>query len=88
LRLCFERLRKGSSDCLQLKQIEGRFYVHRVTSERAAATGKVVKISEHMGTITQDGLFIEKSARRIGESRREVYEYANAALAHSLAELR
>ncbi len=83
VRLCFDRLRKDSPGCIQLKQIKGRFYVHRVTSERDGE-GRVVKISEHIGTITPDGTFVEKSAVRIQESRREVFEYGNAALAYAL----
>jgi hypothetical protein len=82
VRLCFERLRKGSSECVQLKQIRGRFYVHRVTSEREG--GKVVKRSEHIGAITPDGVFTEKSERRIRESKSEVFEYGNSALAYAL----
>ena len=82
--LRFERLRRDSKGCLQLKRIGGRFYVHRVTSERGDG-GRVVKISEHVGAITADGVFVgKKTAGHVRESKREVYEYGNAALAHSL----
>ncbi len=83
VRLCFERLRRDSSESIQLKEIKGNFYVHRVTSERDGG-GKVVKISEHMGAITPEGVFVEKSNRPVRESRREVFEYGNGALAHAL----
>ncbi len=83
--LRFERLKEERpSECLQLKKIRDNYYVHSVTSEWNRARKGVVKVSEHLGAITPDGIFIEKGVGRIQESRREVFEYGNGALAHAL----
>ena len=83
--LRFERLREERpSECLQLKRIKDNYYVHCVTSEWDGTRKRVVKVSEHLGAVTHDGVFIEKGTGRIKESRREVFEYGNGALAHAL----
>lgn len=83
--LRFERLKEERpSESLQLKKISDNYYVHSVTSEWDGTRKRVVKVSEHVGAITSDGIFIEKGAGRIRESSREVFEYGNGALAHAL----
>lgn len=41
-----------------------------ITSEWNRSRKKAAKISEHLGTITLDGVFVEKSVRQVRESRR------------------
>ena len=80
----FEHLKKQhQAQCLQLKHIRNNYYVHRITSEWDKQRQKTVKLSEHIGKITQGGTFIEKRSV-VKQSKREVYEYANSALVHTL----
>jgi transposase len=82
--LAFESLRKQHpNQCLQLKHIRNNYYIHHITSEWNKKSHKTIKISEHIGKITPDGTFMPKGTT-IKESRRDVYEYANATLAHQL----
>ena len=47
--------------------------------------GKVRKITEYMGSIDHEGVFTRKKARsRVQESKREVFEYGNGALAYHM----
>ena len=85
VRLCFEQMtEKRPSESLQLKRIKGNYYVHSVTSEWDTTRKRAVKLSEHIGRITPDGVFVAKSDTGIHESGREVLEYGNAALAQAL----
>lgn len=84
VQLAFENLRKQHpQQCLQLKHLRNNYYVHRITSEWNKQRHKTTKISEHIGKITPDGTFIPKGTT-VKESKRDVYEYANATLAHQL----
>lgn len=81
----FERLKKQETGYLQLKEIDGRYYVHRSTSVWDKAEKKPKKISEHLGTITLDGEFKPKTPRtNVPVTDREIYEYSNSRLAYHL----
>ena len=83
----FEELKEKYDIYLELKKINGHFYIYHATSEWDAETKKVRKITEYLGKITIDGQFREKGQRkRQKQSYREIFEYGNVALAHSLIE--
>jgi transposase len=84
VRTTFEHLKKQHpTQCLQLKHIRNNYYIHHITSQWDKQRQKTVKLSEHIGKITQNGIYIPKKSI-IHESKREVYEYANATLVHNL----
>jgi transposase len=84
VRTTFEQLKKQHlTQCLQLKHIRNNYYIHHITSQWDKQRHKTVKHSEHIGKITQNGIYIPKKST-IHESKREVHEYANATLVHNL----
>ena len=83
----FEELKKKYNIYLELKKIKGHYYVYHATSEWDAEKKKTRKITNYLGKITIDGKFREKGQRkRLKQSYREIFEYGNGALAHSLIE--
>ena len=83
----FEKLRKQYDFYIELKNINGHFYIYQATSEWDAKKKKTCKITNYIGKITIDGQFREKGKRkRIKQSYREIFEYGNVALAHTLIE--
>ena len=83
----FEKLRKQYDFYIELKNINGHFYIYQATSEWDAKKKKTRKITNYIGKITIDGQFREKGKRkRIKQSYREIFEYGNVALAHTLIE--
>jgi len=84
VRTTFEQLKKQHpTQCLQLKHIRNNYYIHYITSQLDKQRHKTVKHSEHIGKITQNGIYIPKKSN-IHESKREAHEYANATLVHNL----
>ena len=79
-----DEIRKNENKYVEIKVIDNRFFVYRSTSEWDKATKKVRKISEYIGTITSDGLFIPKNTNNYQESKSEVLEYGNCVLAHEM----
>lgn len=78
----FDRLNEQNSSYLQLKEIDGRYYVHRATSVWNKTEQKPKKVSEHLGAISMDGEFIPKTPQTdVPITDREVFEYANGHLA-------
>lgn len=77
----FERLKRSEDGCLELKRIKGRFYVYRATSEWDRENKKVRKTTSYLGAISNGGIFKPRK-QRVQESKREVFEYGNGALAH------
>lgn len=83
----FERMKKEESYHIELKFIGNNYYVYSATSEWDKSKKKVRKITEYIGSIDRDGIFKKKRMRsHIQESRREVFEYGNCALAYHLIE--
>jgi len=81
----FKELKKKYGIYLELKKINGHFYIYHATSEWDAEKKKTRKITEYIGKITIDGQFRKKGQRnRLKQSYREIFEYGNVALAHSL----
>lgn len=81
----FDELKESLDFYIQLKYINGYYYVYRATSKWDSEEKKVKKITTYFGRITYDGEFLEKeSTKRITQSSKEIYEYGNVALAHHL----
>lgn len=79
----FERLKKTEPGYIELKQIKGRYYVYRATSEWLKDEKRCRKLTSYLGSITPDGVFVPRGLRRgVQESKLEVYEYGNGALAY------
>lgn len=83
----FDRLGEPETGYLQLKEINGRYYVHRQTSVWDRDAKRPKKISEHYGAVTPDGEFIPKTPRTdVQIVDREVFEFGNGRLAYQLLE--
>lgn len=83
----FEQLQEERSGYLQLKEIDGRYYVHRSTSVWDKETKETKKVSEHLGAISMDGEFTPKTPQtEVPVTDREIFEYANGRLAYHLLE--
>ena len=81
----FDELKESLDFYIQLKYINGYYYVYRATSEWNSEEKKVKKITKYLGRITYDGEYLEKeSTKRTAQSSKEIYEYGNVALAHHL----
>lgn len=79
----FEEIKKEASSYVEVKVIDGKYYLYRSTSIWDRKEKKVRKKTEYMGKITSAGEFIEKSSRkRIGETKREIFEYGNCNLVY------
>ncbi|MEM4057570.1 MAG: hypothetical protein QXZ12_02420, partial [Thermoplasmata archaeon] len=79
-----DEIRKKENQYVEIKIIDNKFFVYKSTSEWDKISKKVRKISEYMGTITPDGLFVPKNTTKYQESKREVLEYGNCILAHEM----
>ncbi len=77
----FERLKESEEGCIELKNIKGKYYVYRATSNWDKEEKKVRKKTEYLGTITSEGVYIPKK-HRVQESKQEIFEYGNGELAH------
>lgn len=83
----FDRLDEPANGYLQLKEINGRYYVHRQTNVWDKEAKQPKKISEHYGAITPDGEFIPKTPRTdVQINDREVFEFGNGRVAYHLLE--
>lgn len=81
----FERIKKEEPAHLELKTIKNNYYVYRATSEWDKEHKKVRKITEYLGSIDHQGIFMKRKERlKIQESEREVFEYGNCALAYHM----
>ncbi|MFQ6077470.1 MAG: transposase [Candidatus Bathyarchaeia archaeon] len=79
----FEEIRKSEPGYVELKRIKGRYYVYRATSEWLKDEKRNRKVTRYLGAIDMEGVFIPRRQRRgVQESRLEVFEYGNGALAH------
>jgi transposase len=81
----YENLKKQNpTKCLQLKHTKNNhYYIHQITSQYNKQTKKTTKQSTHLGTITTQGKYKPKKTTT-KETKRDIYEYANAILAHNL----
>lgn len=77
----FERLKESEEGCLELKNIKGKYYVYRATSEWDKQDKKVRKKTEYLGAINNEGIYVPKK-HRVQESKQEIFEYGNGKLAH------
>lgn len=83
----FERLKESKPGYIELKEIKGRYYVYRSTSEWDKEKKKPVKKPTYLGAINLEGEYTPKKMKTgFQESKREVYEYGNARLAHRFLE--
>lgn len=79
----FERLKREETGYIELKIIKGKYYVYRSTSEWDKDRKKPRKITEYVGSITSDGVFLSKRVKAaIQETDREIYEHGNCMLAY------
>ena len=58
VRRTFERLRKTEPGYIELKQIKGRYYVYRATSEWLKDEKRCRKLTSYLGSITPGGVFV------------------------------
>ncbi|MGC8629439.1 MAG: hypothetical protein ACP5T1_00375, partial [Thermoplasmata archaeon] len=79
-----DEIRKKENKYVEIKIIDNRFFVYKSTSEWDKASKKVRKISEYMGVITPDGLYVPKNTNNYQESKSEVLEYGNCVLAYEM----
>jgi transposase len=81
----YQNLKKQNpTKTLQLKHTKtNHYYIHQITSQYNKQTKKTTKQSTHLGTITQNGTYKPKKTTT-KETKHEIYEYANATLAHTL----
>lgn len=78
----FEQLQEEKDGYLQLRNQRGGWYVQHATSVWDKEDKQPKKVTTHLGTITEDGEFIPKTPRESPPTTdREIYEYANGALA-------
>jgi len=83
----FDQLDEPESGYLQLKQINGRYYVHRQTNVWDPEAQQPKKVSEHYGAISPDGEFTPKTPRTdVQITDREIFEFSNGRLAYHLLE--
>ncbi|MDE1824632.1 MAG: AsnC family transcriptional regulator, partial [Candidatus Micrarchaeota archaeon] len=72
----FENLKKKYPPRLDLKLIKGRYYVYKERGMWLKEKGKNKTISEYLGKITEDGLFVKKKLSANGD-----FENAKAIIA-------
>ena len=81
----FKRLESERGKKLQLNRIDNRYYLYEPVSEWDREKKKASKKTRYMGSIQSNGLFIPRRVRSsLRETKREVFEYGNGALAHHL----
>ncbi|MFB6153553.1 MAG: hypothetical protein ABEJ27_04800 [Halodesulfurarchaeum sp.] len=85
----FERLKDARSEYIELKEIDGRYYVYAATSEWDSDAKRPKKQTTYLGAISLEGEFTPKQlSESVDETEREIFEYGNGALAeHFLADL-
>lgn len=71
---------------IELKRINGGYYVYLAVGVRDRERRKSVKKTVYVGSIDAEGFFHPKMERPIPEKDEEVYEYGNAILALNLLE--
>ena len=82
--IALEKMKKTEHAYMEIKVINGRYYLHRSTSIWDKNEKKTKKVTEYLGAITLGGVFIPKKSRqRLYETSREIFEYGNCALAYN-----
>ena len=83
IQACFEKMKSERNDTIQLRMINDKFYVAKIWSVWDQGKKKSVKKGEHLGTITDAGIFIPNRCRSsIPFTSREIFEYGNVQLAY------
>ena len=81
----FQKIKEELEGYIQIAYSSGSYSVRRSTSKWDKKKKKPVKITEHVGTITKDGIFRKKIPRNaIHDTSREVFEFGNGTLAYHL----
>jgi transposase len=85
----FERLKDAREEYIELKEIDGRYYVYAATSEWDSDANQPKKRTTYLGAISLEGEFTPKQvSESVDETEREIFEFGNGALAeHFLADL-
>ncbi|MDD5187696.1 MAG: hypothetical protein PHF57_05770, partial [Methanoregula sp.] len=79
-----EKLKKSLQHNVEIHVIYGGYYVYRASSYYDKERKKPIKTTIYIGRILKDGTFIPKKERTtISISKREIFEYANGALAYA-----
>lgn len=79
----FEELKEKRDEYIELRYTSRSYAVRKATSVWDKKRKKPVKVTEHIGTISPEGVFREKiPAKRIKGTTREIFEYGNVALAY------
>ncbi len=80
-----ESIKKENPVYVEIKVINGNYYVYKSTSEWDKQNKKTKKNTDYLGRITLDGEFIKKKTKDfIQGSDREIFEYGNGALAYQM----
>ena len=79
----FERIKENMPGYIQLQYSKGSWCVRKATSIWDKKKKKPKKITEHIGTISKDGIFTKKKPRNaIRTTSREIFEFGNGELAY------
>ena len=78
----FDRLNQRRSEYIELKEIDGRYYVYSATSEWDSDEQRPKKRTTYLGAISLEGEFTPKQlSESVDEADREIFEYGNGTLA-------
>lgn len=79
-----DKFKQSENAYMEVKIINGSYCLHRSKSKWDKTEKKTKKITEYLGIITPEGVFVpKKSRKRIYETSREIFEYGNCALAYN-----
>lgn len=79
----FDRLKETRDDYIELKEIDGRYYVYKATSEWDSEAQRPKKKTTYLGAISLEGEYTPKQLSEAGqETPRELFEYGTGALAY------
>lgn len=78
----FKELKGEKEGYIELKEVNGRYYVHRSTSVWDKEEKRPKKKSNYLGSINFEGEFKPKNPQGRRESKKEVFEYGNGKLAY------
>lgn len=81
----FDRLKQQRDDYIELKEIDGRYYVYAATSEWDSDKERAIKQTTYLGAISLEGEYTPKQvADAVDETEREIFDYGNGTLAAHL----
>ena len=82
-----EGRRSRGERCLEVKMVNGNFYVYRSTTRYNRVTKKRDKVSSYIGILDREsGIVKQKKPRVTGSNVRGVFEYGNSMVLHKMME--